>query len=101
MGAQRARPLPPLCPLPQVNVWVGAFFVISGYVAGYTATEVGRRGCCRPAGTRLSKPCRPARSHGVPAACCAPRYLAGLCSSFSALEAGRLGCAWLGGNHGW
>jgi peptidoglycan/LPS O-acetylase OafA/YrhL len=23
----------------QVNVWVGAFFVLSGYVAGYTATE--------------------------------------------------------------
>lgn len=28
--------------LSQVNVWVGAFFVISGYVAGYTATEVGK-----------------------------------------------------------
>ncbi|KAL4443533.1 hypothetical protein ABPG75_011270 [Micractinium tetrahymenae] len=26
----------------QVNVWVGAFFVISGYVAGYTATELGK-----------------------------------------------------------
>ncbi|KAF8057114.1 hypothetical protein HT031_006123 [Scenedesmus sp. PABB004] len=26
----------------QVNVWVGAFFVLSGYVAGYTATELGR-----------------------------------------------------------
>lgn len=25
----------------QINVWVGAFFVLSGYVAGYTATEVG------------------------------------------------------------
>lgn len=24
----------------QVNVWVGAFFVLSGYVAGYTATEL-------------------------------------------------------------
>ena len=28
--------------LTQVNVWVGAFFVLSGYVAGYTATEVGK-----------------------------------------------------------
>ena len=28
--------------LTQVNVWVGAFFVLSGYVAGYTATELGR-----------------------------------------------------------
>jgi peptidoglycan/LPS O-acetylase OafA/YrhL len=26
----------------QVNVWVGAFFVLSGYVAGYTATELGK-----------------------------------------------------------
>jgi peptidoglycan/LPS O-acetylase OafA/YrhL len=26
----------------QVNVWVGAFFVLSGYVAGYTATEPGK-----------------------------------------------------------
>jgi peptidoglycan/LPS O-acetylase OafA/YrhL len=25
----------------QVNVWVGAFFVLSGYVAGYTGTEAG------------------------------------------------------------
>lgn len=31
-----------LCPLPQVNVWVGPFFVLSGYVAGYTATELGK-----------------------------------------------------------
>ena len=28
--------------LTQVNVWVGAFFVLSGYVAGYTATEQGK-----------------------------------------------------------
>jgi len=28
--------------LTQVNVWVGAFFVLSGYVAGYTATEQAR-----------------------------------------------------------
>ena len=28
--------------LTQVNVWVGAFFVLSGYVAGYTATEVAK-----------------------------------------------------------
>ncbi|KAI8468764.1 MAG: acyltransferase family-domain-containing protein [Monoraphidium minutum] len=26
----------------QINVWVGAFFVLSGYVAGYTATELGK-----------------------------------------------------------
>lgn len=26
----------------QVNVWVGAFFVLSGYVAGYTATELNK-----------------------------------------------------------
>lgn len=26
----------------QVNVWVGPFFVLSGYVAGYTATELGK-----------------------------------------------------------
>ncbi|GBF97881.1 acyltransferase [Raphidocelis subcapitata] len=26
----------------QVNVWVGAFFVLSGYVAAYTATEIGK-----------------------------------------------------------
>ena len=31
-----------LRPLPQVNVWVGPFFVLSGYVAGYTATELGK-----------------------------------------------------------
>jgi hypothetical protein len=28
--------------LTQVNVWVGPFFVLSGYVAGYTATELGK-----------------------------------------------------------
>ncbi len=28
--------------VPQVNVWVGPFFVLSGYVAGYTATELGK-----------------------------------------------------------
>lgn len=28
--------------VPQVNVWVGPFFVISGYVAAYTATELGK-----------------------------------------------------------
>jgi hypothetical protein len=28
--------------LTQVNVWVGPFFVLSGYVAGYTATEIGK-----------------------------------------------------------
>jgi peptidoglycan/LPS O-acetylase OafA/YrhL len=28
--------------MPQVNVWVGPFFVISGYVAAYTATELGK-----------------------------------------------------------
>lgn len=26
----------------QVNVWVGPFFVLSGYVAAYTATEIGK-----------------------------------------------------------
>ena len=26
----------------QINVWVGAFFVLSGYVAGYTATELNK-----------------------------------------------------------
>eukprot|EP00775_Hariotina_reticulata_P010853 gene10853-11007_t len=26
----------------QINVWVGAFFVISGYVVGYTATELNK-----------------------------------------------------------
>lgn len=26
----------------QVNVWVGPFFVLSGYVAAYTATELGK-----------------------------------------------------------
>lgn len=30
-----------LAPL-QVNVWVGPFFVLSGYVAAYTATELGK-----------------------------------------------------------
>lgn len=29
-------------PCPQVNVWVGPFFVLSGYVAAYTATELGK-----------------------------------------------------------
>lgn len=28
--------------LTQINVWVGPFFVLSGYVAGYTATELGK-----------------------------------------------------------
>lgn len=28
--------------LTQVNVWVGPFFVLSGYVAGYTATELAK-----------------------------------------------------------
>ncbi|GAB4823535.1 hypothetical protein N2152v2_010581 [Parachlorella kessleri] len=28
--------------LTQVNMWNGAFFVLSGYVAGYTATELGK-----------------------------------------------------------
>lgn len=33
---------PPAPPAPQVNVWVGPFFVLSGYMAGYTATELGK-----------------------------------------------------------
>ena len=37
-----APPAPLRSRAAQINVWVGAFFVISGYVAGYTATELGK-----------------------------------------------------------